>query len=297
MAASPVPQKSSATTAAPTGATPTSTSGAKKLPQTQLVLVPGSPAGPYTPSGASSAVVSFQPRPAAAPSSLTVANVQAFEDAIITMKQHAIKIEEHLAVEATTRMNSDKKLKQLCEQRIREAVTALEKKSSERLAEMHVQVDTLTKKVDKLQSELATERDKNARLTQELKYQATQGFMEVKDHVTQIRNLSQSSQSVLAKNLTENTYRLQERLDVERHARESMLRGVAEEIAQNGRQREKLDERVIQKLRDELHALEVQLRLEKETREKTEEQLALAMEEVVQQIQLGLRNIATGSRS
>lgn len=221
----------------------------------------------------------------------TAAGLQSFEDDILTMKQHTIKIEEHLAVEGITRQEADRKLKGLVDQRVKDLLHTLEKKATDRIAELHVQLSGLTKKVETLQGELASEREKNTRLTQELKYHATHGFADVRDNVAQVRHMCQSSQALLAKTLTENLFRLQERLDVERHARESMLRGVTEEIAQTAKQREKFDDRVLQKIRDDVSAVESMLRIEKDTREKTEEQLAVALEDVVTQVQLGLRNV------
>lgn len=221
----------------------------------------------------------------------SAASLKHFDDVVISMKQHAIKIEEHLAVEASARQEMDRKLKSLMDQRIRDAVTLLEKKASERIAELHHHVESLTRRTENLQAELATEREKNVRLTQELKYQVTHGMSEVKEHVNQVRSVSQSSQSILAKNLAENILRLQEKLDVERHTRESVLQAVREEMHAT-KNRDKIEDRALQRLRDDISALEVQLKRERETREKGEEQLAATMEEVVSQIQLGLRNIS-----
>jgi hypothetical protein len=219
------------------------------------------------------------------------ATLNVFDDVVISLKQHAIKIEEHLAVEAAARQEMDRKLKSLVDQKVREELIRLEKKASDRIAELHHHVETLARRSEALQVELTTERDKNVRLTQELKFHVAHGVADVREHVTQVRTVCQASQSILAKNLSENVLRLQEKLDVERHARESVLAAVREEMHHASRSRDKTDDRALQKLRDDVSALEVHLRRERETRERGEEQLAATMEEVVAQIQLGLRNV------
>lgn len=222
----------------------------------------------------------------------TAATIQSVEDALLVMRQHATKIEEHLGVEATARLDGDRKLKAIIEHRVREAMSNIEKKAAERITEVHMQLDQLTKKLEKVQNELALEREKNVRLTQELKYQATQGLADVRDQVGQVRGFCQSSQGALTKKMDDDLFRLQERLDVERHARENIVRNIREEIAVAAKQREKQDDRILQKLKDDITSVEVLLKRESEIREKGEEQLAATMEEVVAQIQLGLRNIS-----
>lgn len=219
------------------------------------------------------------------------ATINVFDNVVISLKQHAIKIEEHLAVEATTRQEMDRRLKLLVDQKIREELVRLEKKAGDRIAELHNHVETLSRRTETLQAELTTEREKNVRLTQELKFHVAHGVADVREHVNQVRSVSQASQSILAKNLAENILRLQEKLDVERHSRESVLVAVREEMHHAARSRDKTDDRALQKLRDDVVALEVQLKRERETRERGEEQLAATMEEVVAQIQLGLRNV------
>jgi hypothetical protein len=208
---------------------------------------------------------------------------------MIEMKDAAIRLEQHLALEVKRRAEGDAKLQTLVDARAREITATLEKKVTERLLAMHHQVDTLTKRVGQLNADLALEREKNVRLTQELRYHAAQGLGDIKQAVEQERVQRQEKEGLLSKKLSEDVFRLQERIDVERHAREMMLTAVKEEMGQVKKHREKGDERFIRKLNEDIAALKKQLTAEEETRKRGEEHLAKAMEEIVEQLHNGLR--------
>ena len=70
-----------------------------------------------------------------------------------------------------------------------------------------------------------------------------------------------------------------------------MVKAARDEIARAGKQREKSDERVLTRMREDLQILKANYAAEVETREKGEEQLAAAMEDLVSQVQLGLNGL------
>ena len=214
------------------------------------------------------------------------------EGRLLEMKDSAIRIEQHLALEVKRRAEADQKLQVLIDARAKELAQQLEKKVTDKMVQMHHAVDTLTKRVGQLNAELALEREKNVRLTQELRYHASQGLQDVRQAVEQERVQRCEKEALIVKKLGEDVFRLQERLDVERHAREVMLVAVKEDMGKVGKSREKSDERFVRKLREDITALKQQLKAEEESRERGEEHLAQAMEEVVQQVHSGLRALA-----
>lgn len=214
------------------------------------------------------------------------------EDRVAGITNDAARIEQHLALEVKRRAEADKALHQLIEARAKEMTEVIERKANEKLIKMHHAVDSLTKQVDSLEKELAAEREKNVRLTQELRFHATQGLEDVKKAVEHERAQRQEKEALMAKKLAEDIFRLQERLDVERHARESMLTAVREEMGRVGNSREKTEEKFLARIRQELAQLKTAVFAEQDAREKGEEQLAATMDEVVQQVHAGLRALA-----
>jgi hypothetical protein len=203
----------------------------------------------------------------------------------------AQKIEQLLTNEVRRRTEGDKIIQHHVDAKVKEAVAMIEKKFAEKFVQMHLAVDNATKQLEKLQQELAIEREKNVRLTQEMKYFATKGVQDVQDAVTQEKNHRLEEECLLQKKLSEDVMRLQERLDVEKHAREQMVKAAREEISKAAKMRDKSDERALARLTDDLQRLKASFSLEVEQREKGEEQLAAAMEDVVSQVQLGLKGL------
>ena len=231
------------------------------------------------------------PSSAASWSAPSAGGVSSIDEKFAFYQLQAQKIEQLLTNEVRRRTEGDKLIQQHIEARAREMVQAVEKKFSEKLIHMHVSVDGVTKQLEKLQHELAVEREKNVRLTQEVKYFATKGVEDIRDAMTQEKNHRIEKEGLLQKKLSEELVRLQERLDVEKHARETMVKAARDEIARAGKQREKSDERVLTRMREDLQILKANYAAEVETREKGEEQLAAAMEDLVSQVQLGLNGL------
>ena len=214
------------------------------------------------------------------------------EGRLLELKDASIRIEQHLALEVKRRAEADAKLQQLIDVRAKEMAQGLEKRVTDRMVQMHQAVDGLTKRVGQLNRELAVEREKNVRLTQELKYHAGQGLSDIRATVEQEKLQRMEKEQLLAKKLGEDVFRMQERLDVERHAREVMLTAVKEDMSKFSGTREKSDERFVRKLREDIIKLREQLQAEEETRAQGEEQLAQAMEDIVAQVHGSLKALS-----
>ena len=208
------------------------------------------------------------------------------------IRENSGRLQQHIALEVRRRAEGQKALQQLVEARAKELAQGIERQVQERMLALHRNVDGLTKRVDVLNKELAVEREKNVRLTQELKFQATQGLSEVKTALERERSQRTEKESLLTRKLSEDVFRLQERLDVEHHAREAMVAGVREEIGAVAKQRHKSDEALVQRLLEDIHTVRQQMGIEREEREKGEEHLATALNEVVQQVRSSIASVA-----
>jgi hypothetical protein len=208
------------------------------------------------------------------------------------VKENSARLQQHIALEVRRRAEGQKALQQLVDARAKEIAQVVEQKVTERMIALHKTIDGLTKRVDVLGRELAVEREKNVRLTQELKFQATQGLSEVKNALEQERAQRVEKEAMLGRKLSEDVFRLQERLDVERHARDTMVATVREELAGVAKQRHKADAQLVQGLLEDIKATKAQLAAERNEREQGEEHLAAALNDVVRQVKAGLAAMA-----
>ena len=208
------------------------------------------------------------------------------------VKEQAARLQQHITLEVRRRTEADAGLQQAMDVRARDIRESLEQKAAARLMDVHKAVDLLTKRVDTLGAELAQEREKNVRLTQELKFQSTQGVQDVKSALGHERAQRLEKEQLLGKKLTEDVFRLQERLDVERHAREQMVGEVRSDLGRAARKREKSDVRLLLQLQDDVRAMAGALEAERDQRERGEEQLAATMDDMVGQVNQGLQALA-----
>ena len=212
------------------------------------------------------------------------------ENRLYEMRELTTKIERHLALEVKRRTESDKVLQAMLDHRIKEVSESMERKVNDKLVLMQHNVDILTKKLERVTSELASERDKTGRLTQELRTQYLAGLQEMKQGVEMEKAQRMEKEALLLKRLTEDVHRLQERLDVERHTREAAFKTAREEGGKKSvAPTDKVDERFKAHVLDDIECLKTALRLEAETRERGEESLASTMDELVRQVHAGLR--------
>ena len=211
------------------------------------------------------------------------------ENRMYEMRELTTKIERHLALEVKRRTESDKLLQAMLEQRIKEVTESIDKKVSEKLVLMQHNIDIVTKKMERMTVELAAERDKTSRLTQELRNQYQTGLQEMKHGVEFEKSQRMEKEAMLLKRLTEDVHRLQERLDVERHMRESLAKQIQTPPPPSNSK--SLDDKFKAHVLDDIECLKVAIRMECETRERGEENLASTMDELVRQVHAGLRQI------
>eukprot|EP00760_Papus_ankaliazontas_P034093 PhM_4_TR6966/c0_g1_i1/m.17319 len=215
------------------------------------------------------------------------------ENRLYEMKELTNKIERHLALEVRRRTESDRVLQAMIEHKVKEVQETVDKKINDKLVLMQHNVDILTKKLERVTSELAAERDKTSRLTEELRVQYRDGLHEIKQGVEHEKAQRMEKEAMLLKRLTEDVHRMQERLDVERHTRDTALRQVKDDLQRFGANGGKpaADEKFRIHVLDDIECLKTALQLETEARERGEDGLATTMDELVRQVQAGLRMV------
>eukprot|EP00759_Apiculatamorpha_spiralis_P004909 PhF_6_TR12955/c0_g1_i2/m.20454 len=213
------------------------------------------------------------------------------ENRVYEMKEVTSKIEQHLALEVKARTESDKALENMMEHKLKTLVETVDRKCNDRLVVLQHNIDIISKKLDRVVTEVAEERDKTTALTMELRSQYHSGLQEIRQGVEHEKSQRLEKEAAMVKKLTEDVLRLQESMDFERKTRDTSLQNCFEELQRithavtpEGRIQEKFYARVA----DDILSLKAGIRRATELREQGAESLTAAMELLVQEVQVGL---------
>eukprot|EP01012_Entosiphon_sulcatum_P057390 TRINITY_DN81146_c0_g1_i1.p1 TRINITY_DN81146_c0_g1~~TRINITY_DN81146_c0_g1_i1.p1 ORF type:complete len:292 (+),score=82.32 TRINITY_DN81146_c0_g1_i1:132-1007(+) len=207
------------------------------------------------------------------------------------VRELAIKIEKHLTLEIKRRSEADKILQSQFEQKLKEIAENVDRAHSDKMLQMQVNIDILTKKMLSLERELGEERERTARLAAELRHAATTSTSDLKAALEQEKVSRVEKEAQILRKISEDVYKVQERADIERASREAGLEKVREEFAKALKQRDQFEEKFRAKTLEEIDALKQSLRVETEMRESGEEQLAHSVDGIVQQLHDTLKQL------
>eukprot|EP01062_Namystynia_karyoxenos_P005293 TRINITY_DN11876_c0_g4_i1.p1 TRINITY_DN11876_c0_g4~~TRINITY_DN11876_c0_g4_i1.p1 ORF type:complete len:306 (+),score=146.82 TRINITY_DN11876_c0_g4_i1:80-919(+) len=214
------------------------------------------------------------------------------ENRIYEVRELTTKIEKHLTLEVKRRAESDKALQSLFEGRMQEMREALRREFTDRLTQQQMSVDVLTKKLVSVEKDLAMEREKNAQLLDKLDKGMSQEVRNIKATLDQDKVHRMEKEAQLLRKCAEDIYRLQERLDVEKHAREVAMEGFRDCIGGLGQDKTKDDDKFKSMVLNDLEQLKSAVRYEHEEREQAEEQMVQTMDQMVRQVQEALRVVS-----
>lgn len=197
-------------------------------------------------------------------------DMQGLRDALARLEQHLIsdmkrRVEAHAALQRTVEL------------RVREISENAEKKAADRSVRLHHTLDGLTQRVAKLEGALAVEREKNARLVQELKYHSVRGLQEVRGQLEQERNARSERIASSARELSNEILRIEEHIAVAKRARDALSEECRDAVARASQVRVESEDKLLQSLMSDVRAMKQRLEIETREREQGEEQLAGAM--------------------
>eukprot|EP01064_Diplonema_japonicum_P028452 TRINITY_DN4362_c0_g1_i2.p1 TRINITY_DN4362_c0_g1~~TRINITY_DN4362_c0_g1_i2.p1 ORF type:complete len:244 (+),score=96.91 TRINITY_DN4362_c0_g1_i2:116-847(+) len=214
------------------------------------------------------------------------------ENRLFEMRELTNKVEKHLALEVKRRAESDKVLQNMFESKMKEMQVATDKKFTEKFTQVQLNVDILTKKIVSLEKELVSEREKNAQLIQKLNYEQQQSVQTLKNTLEQDKVQRMEKEAQMLRKGAEDAYRIQERLDIEKHARDVGFEGLREAIAKLSQDKDKHDEKFKSLMLADIEQLKAAVRFEHEEREQSEEQLVATMDQIVQKVEDALRVVS-----
>ena len=214
------------------------------------------------------------------------------ENRLYEMRELTQKVEKHLALEVKRRSESDKVLQNMFEGKMREQAEALERGFNERMTQTKHNVDILTKKIVSLEKDLVAEREKNGQLLQKVSYESQQAVQNLKNSLEQDKVQRMEKDAQLLRKSAEDVYRLQERMDVEKQARDLGFEGLRDAIGKLSMDKDKHDEKFRSLVLGDIEQLKAAVRFEHDEREQSEEQLVKTMDQIVNQVQDALRVVS-----
>eukprot|EP01062_Namystynia_karyoxenos_P005292 TRINITY_DN11876_c0_g3_i1.p1 TRINITY_DN11876_c0_g3~~TRINITY_DN11876_c0_g3_i1.p1 ORF type:complete len:296 (+),score=157.62 TRINITY_DN11876_c0_g3_i1:84-890(+) len=214
------------------------------------------------------------------------------ENRIFEVRELAQKIEKHLALEVKRRSESDKALQELLESRIAELQDGIERKVSDRLTQMQLNVDILTRKLVSLETELQQERENNQALLERLNHTVAQEVKNIRSTLDHEKVLRMEKEAQLLRKSAEDVYQLQERLNAEKSAREIGVSGVRDALAKLAKDKAKEDEKFKTGVLGDIEQLKNAVRFEHEERKEAEEQMVQTMDQIVKQVHESLEVVS-----
>ena len=214
------------------------------------------------------------------------------ENRLTEMRELMSKVEKHLALEVKRRSESDKVLQGMFEGKMRDQQETMDRQFTDKFSQMQHNVDILTKKIVSLEKELVSEREKNAQLLQKVSYESQQSVQNLKNTMEQDKVQRMEKDAQLLRKSAEDVYRLQERMDVEKQARDLGFESLRDAISKLANDKDKHDEKFRSLVLGDIEQLKSAVRFEHDEREQSEEQLVKTMDQIVNQVQDALRVVS-----
>jgi hypothetical protein len=202
---------------------------------------------------------------------------QRFLRDVQTLRDSISRLETHLVGDMKRRAEAHAALQRTVEIRVREIAETSEKRGQERLVKLHHTLDALTQRTAVLEGALAAEREKNARLVQELRFHAMRGVQDVRQQLESERSARSERIAAASGRFADDLYRVEEQLAVARRARETLSDEVRESVERAMTARADAEDKALRQLVADVRAAQAQLAEERTEREAGEEQLAGAM--------------------
>jgi hypothetical protein len=207
------------------------------------------------------------------------------EARINEVRELATKVDKHLQLEVKRRTDADKTLQHMFETRLKDIADNIEKGYAAKLDDMRQNVDILTKKVVSLEKEIVSERERTARLASELRHASTNSVADVKAALEQEKATRLERETQILKKIAEDTHQTQERVEMEKTARVEAVEALRDEITKQMKTTERIAEKFRSKTMDDMDCVKAAIRVEAQTRESAEENLAHTMDVITNQFQ------------
>jgi len=216
------------------------------------------------------------------------------ESRLLEVRDLALKVERHLALEIKRRTEADKALQQHVDKKMTEIQAKMEKASAERMHRMQEAVDVITKTIGDVRKELQEEHERTSKLALELRHQAEHSVSDLKAALEQEKVSRLEKEAQLQLKLAQDIMKTQENLEHEHKEREASVLQTRTEFMDIIKDRDKSDEHFRLKVMEDLSCLKTAIQVETETRESVEEHITQTIATVTEQIQTSLHTVVQG---
>eukprot|EP00761_Pharyngomonas_kirbyi_P006711 gb/GECH01006719.1/.p1 GENE.gb/GECH01006719.1/~~gb/GECH01006719.1/.p1 ORF type:complete len:285 (+),score=79.38 gb/GECH01006719.1/:1-855(+) len=214
------------------------------------------------------------------------------ESRLFEVREMVSKLENTINNEIKKRTEGDKSLQNNIDSQVNNVQNSLDKKISERHSQNQIANDILTKRVVSLEKEVGEMREKTNKMINDLKSNTLSQIEELQAQLENERIARAEKDAQLMKKISEETSRIQERLESEKAERDHVLSTVRDEADKGEKARDKSLEKFRSMMLDEIDILKQALRMETEAREGSEEQMMDTIDHIVNQLKESFRIVS-----
>jgi len=183
-------------------------------------------------------------------------------------------------------------LVQMFDNKLATVQESLEKKLSEKFSALQITIDIQSKRINTLEKLLADEKERNDKITQEIKIGVVGQLDDLKNLIEQEKVARLEKEAQILKRMTDDFNKMTDRLDSERILRDQALANLRDEIQRKDLDKMKNEQTFKQQIMEEIEVMKQNLKQEMLNREATEEHMVQTIDQIVQQIQESLHIVA-----
>jgi len=211
---------------------------------------------------------------------------------VFELRDAVTRLEKDLTLEMRKRSDGDKVIQTICDNKINTVQDMIDKRLTERFAQMQMSVDGLTKRVFVLEKMLADERDMSNKFTTTMKTGVQGQLEELKAMIEDERLNRLEKETQMTRRMNEEYSKISQRVEFEKKARENFMVSTREDVQRIEEAKAKIDKDFRTQLFDEVDVLREDLRQEKENREAIDEQIVASLDSIIKQVQDSLRMVS-----
>jgi hypothetical protein len=173
----------------------------------------------------------------------------------------------------------------------------MEKKMNEKFDHLLTSYEILTKRSASLEKIISEEREHTRKIINDLKLGILSQLEDLKSIVEQERVARIEKETQILKKLTEEVYKLSEKVQLEKSKKDQTLTMLREEFQKNEIERSQAHEHFRQRVLEELNIMKQALKAETENREAAQEQIAITIDQIVSKIKESFKMFSNNDSS
>jgi hypothetical protein len=215
------------------------------------------------------------------------------EQRLQLIRDSVVHLDKVLQVETKRRQESVKTLQMMLEQHTTQLQNRLQDELRESNEQLVRTIEALGVRVTDLEKQLTEERETRQRESEDASQGLTRQISQVQAAVENEKVARLEREAAILKRIGDDTFRLTEKIDGERIAREGATTSLRDEVETLDRQRQRLAERAQNQILEEIGQLRERIDVEITQREASEAQMCTTLDDIVSQVQSGITTIVS----